>query len=139
MNNQNRYSGIMNQKWTKIILVFAIILFVGCKTSNNANKFYIANSTYDFGDTNGNELLKKTVTIKNLFDVPIQIINIKSSCKCVKTTASKASLKPNESMEIQIEFDTNGFSGVQKKSITIETDNENNKYIRFSVQTKITN
>lgn len=137
MNKQDTFSRIINFKLAKTVIVLTALLLVSCNGGNNLNKFYIANSTYDFGNTKGNEILETTFIIKNLFDVPIKIIDIKSSCKCVKTTHSKTILKPNEVMEMHVEFNTKGFKGVQKKSISIETDNANNKYLRFSVQTKI--
>ncbi|WP_298512681.1 DUF1573 domain-containing protein [uncultured Kordia sp.] len=137
MNKQKIYNRIVQLKLTRIALVCIAILLIGCSKDNNANKFYLANATYDFGNTSGNQILKTTFIIDNLFDVPTEIVAVNSSCKCVKTTYAKKLLQPNESMEIAVEFDTKGFRGMQKKSITIETNHKNNKYIRFSVQTHI--
>ncbi|AXG72134.1 hypothetical protein KORDIASMS9_04397 [Kordia sp. SMS9] len=137
MNIQQHIRHLNNLKLMKIVVILMVVFVVSCTFNKKEPQFYFTNSTYDFGYTEGNEVLKTTFSIKNLFDVPLKIIDIKSSCKCVTTTHTKTLVKPNESMEIQVAFDTKGFSGKQKKLITIETDNEYHRYLRFSVQTKI--
>lgn len=131
-----------NYKYILSTIILMLILITGFFTGCNVQKkniYYMANTTYDFGNTRGSEILKTTFNIKNLFGKTIEIKEIKSSCGCVKATTFKTSLKPNEIIEMEVVFNTEGLINKQKKSIAIliETDNEIDKNILFSVETFI--
>ena len=55
----------------------------------NANK-------HDFGSVPRGAQLYHRFPMKNIWAVPIEIINVRVSCGCVKATPSKATLQKNE-------------------------------------------
>lgn len=127
-------------KTTTILFGIILLLLVSC----NVHKHYTTrndlskSSFYDFGLSKKDEILHTTFTLKNKFNYPIILYQVTTSCKCVQTELSKTRLNPNESTEMKVTFNTVGFKGLQKKSITIET-NAPSHYVQFFVQTEIIN
>jgi len=82
-----------------------------------ANKLF-AQTSHDFKTVPRGIQLKHTFYMKNIYNVPLEITNLRVSCGCVTATPSKKSLEPNETGEIDILMDARRFSG--QKLITID-------------------
>src|SRR5690554_8141245 len=110
-------------KTTTILFGIILLLLVSCNVQEHyTNKNDLSKSSfYDFGLSKKDEILHTTFTLKNKFNYPIILYQVTTSCKCVQTELSKTRLNPNESTEMKVTFNTVGFKGLQKKSITIET------------------
>lgn len=96
-----------------------------------------SSSVYDLGKTKKTESLKAIFIVKNTFNYPISLYKVTTSCKCVQVQLKETKLKPNESTNMDVTFETVGLKGLQKKVITIETNNPSNKDLQFYIKTEI--
>lgn len=99
----------------------ALLVILGSATSAQsqewANKLFGSNTSHDFGTVPRGAQLKYSFPIKNIYKVPLEIINVRSTCSCLSHTLSKKSLQPNESGSLDIIMDARRFSG--PKAITM--------------------
>ena len=61
---------------------------------------------------------------KNTGDKPVKITSVHASCGCTTAALAKETVAPNESGEITATFNIGDRSGVQKKTITVMTDDQ---------------
>jgi len=64
---------------------------------------------------------------KNTGDKPVKITKVQPSCGCTTAALAKETVAPNESGEITATFNIGDRSGVQKKTITVMTDDQPNQ------------
>lgn len=124
----------------KALLYILLLLLILCCSipKHQINTNDLSNSSlYDFRTTKKGETLHATFTLKNKFDIPITFLKLSTSCKCVQAELNKTQLKPNKSAKVDIVFNTEGLKGLQKKVVTIETDNPKNKYLQFYIKAEI--
>ena len=120
------------------VLFIIVLLLAACSVQRHytSRNDLSKSSSYDFGRSKKDEILYTTFTLKNKFNYPIILYQVTTSCKCVQTELSKTKLNPNESTEMNVIFNTEGFKGLQKKVITLET-NAPSHYVQFFIQTEI--
>jgi len=123
-----------------------LILTIACNNDNPANKINEENlekakqkradlnkfpvmefetREIDFGTHNEGDILDTVFTFKNTGDAPLIITKIKTSCGCTTPYWPKKPIKPGESEEIKVSFNTNNKPGKQTKTITIHTNTKN--------------
>lgn len=78
--------------------------------------------TYDFGEIAQDSVVTKIFVIKNQGTEMLKITDVKASCGCTAVVAGKNELKPNESTDINVSFNSKGKFGKQFKTITVETN-----------------
>jgi RNA polymerase sigma factor (sigma-70 family) len=76
-----------------------------------ADKLFKGNLNHDFGMTNRGAELKHRFTITNIYNVRLEISDIRVTSECVKATVSKKSLGPKESATLDVIMDTRKFVG----------------------------
>ena len=76
-------------------------------------------STHDFGKLTKGEVVTHQFTITNTGKQDLTIKSVESSCGCTVPSYNLNPLKPGNSRNITVEFDTSQLSGKQVKSITI--------------------
>ena len=96
-----------------------------------ANKFFMpeidknrsatppATITHDFGTVPFGTLLNKKFTITNIYDVPIQVIDVRVECGCLKGYPPNKVLLPNESAEFAVSMNSAMFKGKQSKKMFV--------------------
>jgi hypothetical protein len=82
-----------------------------------ADKLFGGKTTHDFGTVARGAQLHHTFTLKNIYSVPLEITNIRSTCGCLTATPSTRTLKPQETAQLNILMDGRRFSG--PKSISV--------------------
>ena len=82
------------------------------------------NPQYDFGVISQGEVVLHTFKYKNTGNGSLVITDITTSCGCTATKWDKEPLRPNETAEIEVKFDSYGKMGTQSKSITIIANTE---------------
>ena len=123
-----------------------LILTIACNNDNPANKINEENlekakqkradldkfpvmefetREIDFGTHNEGDILDTVFTFKNTGDAPLIITKIKTSCGCTTPYWPKKPIKPGESAEIKVSFNTNHKPGKQTKTITVHTNTKN--------------
>lgn len=84
---------------------------------------------YDFGTVNEGEIVEKTFKVTNSGKTDLVITNAQSTCGCTIPVWPKAPIKPGETGDIKVKFNTNGKPNRQQKSITLTTNTESGREI----------
>src|SRR5262245_2368749 len=89
-----------------------------------ANKFFQKDNppavlVHDFGTIPGGTVAAHRFTITNIYDVPMQVINVEKSCGCLEAYPPKQMLQPNESAEFGITMDAGKFKGANAQTFRI--------------------
>ena len=119
----------------KFLSIIILGILIGSCSITKVNR--TKSTFYDFGNSVQNDTLSVVFTVKNTLNEPLNILGIKLSCKCGQAKINKSHLKPNQAATLKVDFYTSQFIGLQKKQIRIETDNENQKYLEYYIQTTV--
>jgi hypothetical protein len=89
-----------------------------------ANKFFEKDNTppvivHDFGTVPKGTLLVHKFTITNIYDVPMQIIDVRKSCSCLEAIPPAQVLQPHESAELTVTMNTDRFTGANAQTFFI--------------------
>ena len=81
-----------------------------------ANKFFKKDNppsviVHDFGTVPHGTLLTHRFTFTNIYDVPVQIIDVRKSCTCLDADPPQKVLQPHESAEIVLTMNAAKFNG----------------------------
>lgn len=87
--------------------------------TDGAPVFAFDKERHDFGQINQGDKPTTTFEFTNTGDAPLIISNAKGSCGCTVPEWPKEPIAPGEKGSIQVEFDSNGKSGVQTKTVTL--------------------
>ncbi len=80
---------------------------------------------HDFGTVNEGDIVETTFKITNTGETDLIITKAKASCGCTVPTWPKYPIKPNETAEIGVKFNTSGKKNKQSKTVTLTTNTEN--------------
>ncbi len=75
--------------------------------------------TKDFGVVPHGAQLFHRFPITNIYAVPMQIVELRTSCGCVTATPSKRVLEPRETVTIDVSMDTRRFTGAKTATIRV--------------------
>jgi len=92
----------------------------------------------DLGTVPSDTIVTGVIKFTNVGKAPIKIKKVKTSCGCTVAKLTKLTYQPGEVGEISIKFNTRGFSGMARKSITIFLEKGTPSSIRVILQTKVT-
>lgn len=84
-----------------------------------APKLTIESSTYDFGTIKEGQKISREFVLTNSGKSNLNIRTTKSSCSCTIADIGKSDLKPGESVNLKVTFDSSDRRGTQQKSISI--------------------
>jgi hypothetical protein len=76
-------------------------------------------ATFDFGEVNEGAVVEHTFKFKNTGNVPLSILNARSSCGCTVPEWPKEQIPPGGSGAITAKFNTEGKLNEQKKWIYV--------------------
>lgn len=77
---------------------------------------------HDFGVINEGDRVETIFKFKNEGDSELLIINAEGSCGCTIPEYPKTPIKPGETAEMKVSFDSNGKPGQQQKTVTVTTN-----------------
>lgn len=66
---------------------------------------------HDFGTVPHGTMLTHKFTITNIYDVPLQVIDVRKSCTCLEAYPPQAVIPPNESAELAVTMNAGKFTG----------------------------
>ena len=75
--------------------------------------------THNFGTVKEGDVLNLVVDVSNTGKSNLSINRVKSSCGCTAALVSSKLLKPNQSGELKIKFDTKNLSGRIARTVTL--------------------
>ena len=132
----------------KIIILFALTLsegfFTACKDTKAASKIDVVNLEkakkrdteinkgaasisfdkieYDFGTVNEGDVVETVYKVTNSGNTDLIITDAKASCGCTVPVWPRNAIKPGESADIAVKFNTRGKPNRQSKTITLSTN-----------------
>ena len=78
---------------------------------------------HDFGNVNEGEMAKTVFTFTNTSENDLYIVDARGSCGCtVPKYPKNVAIKPGESGEIEVNFDTTGRPNLQQKMIKVSAN-----------------
>ncbi|MBP7506759.1 MAG: DUF1573 domain-containing protein [Prolixibacteraceae bacterium] len=98
----------------------------------NAPVAVVENNVYDFGVLVEGDVAEYSYKIKNTGKSDLLIRNVKASCGCTAVKHSNL-VKPGETTDINVKFNSRGKKGRQNKSVTVITNDPNNSTITFRI------
>ncbi|MCS6833398.1 MAG: DUF1573 domain-containing protein [Flammeovirgaceae bacterium] len=81
--------------------------------------FSFKQTTYDFGTIKQGEKVKYTFEFTNTGKVPLIISDVKPSCGCTTPDWTRSPVPVGGAGKIDVEFDSQGKSGIQVKNVTV--------------------
>ncbi|MFZ2937165.1 MAG: DUF1573 domain-containing protein [Candidatus Omnitrophota bacterium] len=91
----------------------------------------------DFGKVKKSVTLEHDFVFKNESQKMLNIKDITTSCGCTVSTVKNKSLKPQETTEIKVKFDSKGYVGEVKQFIFVNTDSIENPIIQFMIKADV--
>jgi hypothetical protein len=88
----------------------------------NAPKLEFNEKTFNFGTITQGQSVEYVFQMKNAGKSDLVIRKTKASCGCTLVNPSKSLLKPGETAELKVKFNSNGKLNRQNKSITVITN-----------------
>jgi hypothetical protein len=86
-------------------------------------------TVYDFGTVNEGDIVKTSFMVTNSGKTDLVITNAKATCGCTIPVWPKAPIKPGETGEVKVQFNTKGKPNRQQKSVTLTTNTESGREI----------
>lgn len=102
-----------------------------------APRLVVAPSEYRFGVVSRGTVVRATYKLYNVGEGILQIQEIKPSCSCSVLEWERRDLKPGDSLQIQVSFNTAGKIGPQRKTFTVLSNASNSPtffYMQGEVQ-----
>ena len=129
----------MIKKTAGLLAIVSLVLTVSCKENasskveatnvEQANKRDLAvgeipvmtftEKEFDFGTINEGEKVEHVFTFTNTGKADLVIVDAKGSCGCTVPVFKKEPIKPGETSEMKVTFDSTGKPGAQQKSVNI--------------------
>jgi hypothetical protein len=81
---------------------------------------------YDFGTIAEGEVIEHLFNFKNTGQAPLVISNIQASCGCTSPDWTKTPIKPGDEGFVKVVFNSEGKSGVQSPTVTIQANTSPN-------------
>ena len=105
-------------------------------TSSGA-KIELAEVEHDFGTVTEGETVKHTFIVKNTGTTPLLISRVRSSCGCTAAVTKDKEVPPGGQTEIEVSFNTTGRMGPNRKTITIQSNDDKNPNAKIEIKAMI--
>ena len=129
------------------IILFVLFPLQGCYSQNQeeiTSQAEITDQTeiadpysWGFGQVKEGEVLKHTFFLKNESEKTLTIKEVNTSCGCTASKVEKKILLPGESTEIEVQFNTKGYSGLTQQYVYVHTDSLDKPIIRFIIKANV--
>ncbi len=109
-------------------LFIFVLMFSNYSFSQSAlkPKIVVKPATYDFGTIQQDSVITTYFVVSNDGNAVLKINKVGASCGCTAVIAKKDELKPGESTELKVTFDSKDKIGKQSKTIYLETNDPKN-------------
>jgi hypothetical protein len=81
---------------------------------------------WDFGYIPKGATVTHRFVLTNVGDKPMKIVKVKPACGCTSAPLTKDELGPGESTDLDVVFNSRGYTGKATKTVTINTDDSIN-------------
>lgn len=114
--------------------VVTIILSISfCYGQMLGPKAVLKNIEYDFGNIEQGKVVEFNFEISNSGDDVLRIDNVRASCGCTAAAPEKKELRPGESTQILVSFNSSGRIGSQQKYVYLTTNDPSSSEIKLKI------
>ncbi len=92
---------------------------------------------WDFGKIKQGEVVTHTFSLKNESNKTLNITAVNTSCGCTASEARKKVLLAQESTELEVKFNSKGYSGPVQQFVYVNTDDIDKPVIRFIIKAEV--
>ncbi len=93
--------------------------------------------TKDFGLVKAGEVVRHSFVIKNESKRILNIRGVTTSCGCTASEVKNRVLKPGESTNLDVKFNSKGYSSTVQQFIYVNTDSLDNPIIRYIIKANV--
>lgn len=112
-----------NNAHAPALLLAALLAFAAAAprapAATLAPKAVCPETEYDFGEMENTETVEHDYVVRNEGTLPLELLNVRTSCGCTAATPTKTLLAPAEEGRIRVSFDLKNRSGRQEKLIIV--------------------
>jgi hypothetical protein len=91
-------------------------------------------TAFDFGQIYQNKVVNHVFTFKNTGDEVLNINEVKTSCGCTAAVTSNKTIKPGESGQIKITFNSAHRKDKQTKAIYVRSNDPDKPFIQLTIE-----
>jgi len=91
---------------------------------------------HDFGKIVSGEKVAVIFTFRNTGKAPLIINSVSTSCGCTVSKYSTKPVAPGETGTIEVVFDSSGYNGAQRKTITVRS-NASRQYVLLQIRAEV--
>lgn len=121
----------------RYIIVIFLFTVISVLPQTVEPKVSIQQTEYDFGNINQGETVNHSFLISNTGGSLLKLSDIKASCGCTAAIPDKQELKPGESTQIVVTFNSAGRKGPQTKTVNIKTNDPSKPVIKLTIRGNI--
>src|SRR4051794_26574573 len=99
--------------------VLLLLSWAGAAQAQEWARKMFTDTTHDFGSVAKAGKTQYRFKFKNIYEEPLHVAGVRSSCGCTSAEASKTDLKTWETGEIIATFNTNSFLGNHSATLTV--------------------
>ncbi|PQJ78498.1 DUF1573 domain-containing protein [Polaribacter porphyrae] len=96
---------------------------------NGAASISFDSNVYDFGTVNEGDIIETTFKVTNSGNTDLVITDAQVTCGCTVPVWPKKPIKPGQTEDVKVKFNTFGKSNRQQKNITLITNTETGREI----------
>ncbi len=117
------------------LLIFAatVVVATTARAETWATKMF-SQTHHDFGSVGRNAKADHSFVIENIYEEPVHIAAVRSSCGCTKPILEKRTIKTWEKAELIAQFNTRSFIGNKNAVITVVIDQPFYAEVQLTVQ-----
>jgi hypothetical protein len=105
-----------------ILTLCGITMLLFHNTVQAQPRMVIEGNKFDIDTLMAGSIVEKKITLKNAGSEKLTISKVEASCGCTGTLLSSETLKPGESGELLITFNSKGFSGQVHKTVSVTSN-----------------
>jgi hypothetical protein len=107
-----------------LALVTLVLGAAASPAQNWADKMFKDGTSHDFGMVPHGAQLFHRFTMTNIYAVPLQILDVRTSCGCATATPSTRVLQPRETATIDVSMDGRRFTGAKSIRVSVSVGPE---------------
>lgn len=137
MQQQGRQPSDVSKRRSLLIALVIFAATAAVATNARAETWAVkmfSQTNHDFGSVGRNAKTEHTFVIENIYEEPVHIAAVRSSCGCTKPILEKRTIKTWEKAELVAQFNTRSFIGNKNAVITVVIDQPFYAEVQLTVQ-----
>ena len=114
------------------LVILVLVVFAGAQELE-----LLTPRVMDFGSVMQDSVIRGKIQFVNSGDSPVVISRVHTSCGCTAANLDKLEYQPGEAGEVDVQFNTKGFSGAVRKYVTISLTKGQPSNTRVVLQAQI--